>query len=315
MHPSFSIFQGKGGFWFWKCHAGCGEGDEILFLRKLKGVSMTEAMNLYLDMAGFPANPPPKSHEYSSVSSVSKSRESLSVLVSGSPECPECPESPVSPVSNGQGPDGKEQKALKALATRNACTERSTARKRRFKLVRDLRAVEKGIGRELEIVELMPAFDEWHRLSQPFLDPAKTRDDYLAAFLAELRKVRVPTGEGDTLRKAVEAVSKLSASELPVIPGMPEAPESWRRVAGLHCELSRRSDGKTYFLSCRDAAKVYDGLSHQAAYTITLALARLGVIKIVCKGKAGSNSGEAAEFRYLLPESESGEEGDDEIPF
>ena len=113
MHPSFSIFQGKGGFWFWKCHAGCGEGDEILFLRKLKGVSMTEAMNLYLDMAGFPANRPPKSHEYSSVSSVSKSRESLSVLVSGSPQSLECP---VSPVSNGQGPDGKEQKALKALA-------------------------------------------------------------------------------------------------------------------------------------------------------------------------------------------------------
>jgi len=56
-------------------------------------------------------------------------------------------------------------------------------------------------------------------------------------------------------------------------------------------------------------------LSYQAAYSITLALARLGVIKIVCKGKARLNGGKAAEFRYLLPESESADQGDDEIPF
>ena len=42
-----------------------------------------------------------------------------------------------------------------------------------------------------------------------------------------------------------------------------------------------------------------------------------GVIKIVRNGKAGLNSGEAAEFRYLLSQSESAsaEEGDDEVPF
>jgi hypothetical protein len=313
-HPSFSVFQGKDGFWFWKCHAGCGEGDEILFLRKLKGLSMTEAMNLYLDMAGFPAHRPHKSHEYPSVSSVSKSRESPSVLVSESPESPESlsvlvsesPVYPVYPVSNGQGLDGKKQKALKALAARNACTERSTARKRRFKLLRDLRAVEKGIGRELDSAELTIAFDEWHRLSLRFLDPAKARDDYLAAFLAELGKVRVPTSEGDTLNKAREAVSKLAPSELPVIPGMPEAPESWRRLAALHCELSRLCANGIYFLSYRDAAKAYDGLSPQSAYNITLALARLGVIKILCKGKARSSGGKAAEFRYLLSQSGNG---------
>jgi len=58
--------------------------------------------------------------------------------------------------------------------------------------------------------------------------------------------------------------------------------------------------GGIYFLSYRDAAKVYDGLSHQEAHTITFALARLGVIKIESKGKAGLNGREAAEFRYLL---------------
>ena len=46
------------GFWHYKCFAGCGEGDEIMFLRKLKGLSPTDAMNLYLEMAGFPTSRP-----------------------------------------------------------------------------------------------------------------------------------------------------------------------------------------------------------------------------------------------------------------
>ena len=248
-HPSFSVFEGKDGFWFWKCHAGCGEGDEILFLSKLKGLSLTKAMNLYLDMADFPSSRPPKSHEYPEPRECPASRKS--------PECHEYPESlesPVFPVSNGQGLDGEKEKVLKAFAARNTCTERSTARKRRWQLVRDLRALEKGISRALEIAELVIAFDEWHRRSQPFLDPAKTRDDYLAAFLAELRKVRVPMGEGATLNKALEAVSKLSAFELPVVPAYLGAPESWRRLTALHRELSRLCSNGKYFLSYRDAA-------------------------------------------------------------
>jgi hypothetical protein len=229
-----------------------------------------------------------------------------------SPECPESPdprelpESPcvsVSPVSNGQGLTGKTEKVLKALAARNACTERNTARSRRWQLVRDLRAVEKGISRELDICELMPVFAEWYRLSRPFLDPKKARDAYLAAFLKELRKVRVPTGEGDTLNKALEAVSKLAPSQLPTIPDYADAPESWRRLLALHRELSSRSTrkNKTYFLSYRDAAKAHSGLSHQLAYDVTFAFARLGIIKIVHKGKTGLNGGKAAEFRHLLP--------------
>jgi hypothetical protein len=289
-HPSFSVFQGKDGFWHYKCFAGCGDGEEILFLSKLKGLPWSGAIKLYLEMAGFPPSRPPKSRECHKF-----------------PRCPESPESRkyheslVYPMSNGQGLEEK----LKALAARNACTEANTARKRRFKLVRDLRAIEKGIGRELEIADLMVSFNEWYRLSQPFLDTAKSQDDYLAAFLAELGKVRVPTGEGNTLNKAVEAVAKLSPDELPVIPGIPEAPESWRRLASLHRELSRLSGGKTYFLTCRDAAKACHGLSHQTAYNINLALARLGVIKIVRAGDSRPG-GKASRFRYLLLQTEDG---------
>jgi CHC2 zinc finger len=236
-HKSFSVFQGKGGFWFWKCHAGCGEGDEILFLRKLKGLSMTDAMSLYLDKAGFPPSRRSKSREYPESL---RSRESLGF-----------PEYPVSSVFNGQGLE----KELEGLAARNAYTQRNTAKDGLWQFARDLRAVEKRFGK-LSNRELMLAFDEWHRLSQPFLDPQKTRDDYLAAFLAKPAKVRIPTGEGDTFNKALEAVSKLSVSELPAIPGAPDAPEGWRRVAALHRELSRLAANGTYFLSYRDAAKV-----------------------------------------------------------
>jgi hypothetical protein len=100
-------------------------------------------------------------------------------------------------------------------------------------------------------------------------------------------------------------ILKLSVSELPMIPEMPDAPESLRRVAALHRELSRLSEGKTYFLSCRDTAKACSGLSYQVAYNINLALARLGVLEIVRIGDARPN-GKASKFRYLLAQTENG---------
>jgi CHC2 zinc finger len=297
-HKSFSVFKGNDGCWHWKCFAGCGDGDEIMFLRKLKGISLTEAMNLYLSMAGFPRRVPPKSHEYPKPREYPQCHES--------PKSPEYPVYPVYPMSNGQGLENE----LKGLGARNACTQRNTESKRLWQFMRDLKAVEKGIGRELEIGELLPAFDDWYRLSQPFLDLAKTRDDYLAEFLAGLRKVRVPTGEGDTLNKALKAVAKLLLSELPMIPGMPDIPQSLRTVAALHREMSRLCEGKTYFLSCRDTAKAVPGLSHQTAYYINLVLAQLGAIEIVRVGDARPN-GRASEFRYLMSPAENGAEEDD----
>jgi hypothetical protein len=95
-----------------------------------------------------------------------------------------------------------------------------------------------------------------------------------------------------------------SLSQLPVIPGYPYAPERCQRIAALRRELSRLCANGTYFLSYRDAAKACESLSYQEAHTITLALARLGVIKIVRKGKARLNDRKDAEFRYALPQTE-----------
>lgn len=52
--PSFSVFQSDG-LWFWKCHAGCGEGDEITFLEKREGLSNGDAIRRFCELAGVTA--------------------------------------------------------------------------------------------------------------------------------------------------------------------------------------------------------------------------------------------------------------------
>ena len=204
---------------------------------------------------------------------------------------------PVYPVSSSR----ELEKQLEKLAVRNACTERDTARARRWQLARDLIAVEKKISGKLSPDELMRTFDKWYKASAPYLDPKKSRDNYLAAFLAELGKVRVPTGEGESLKKALKRVSALSIKGLPEISGMPEAHESWRRVVALHRELARGSANGIYFLSCRDAAKAHHCLKKDSAWNINHALAsRLGVIEFVRVGDVRLG-GKASEFRYILP--------------
>src|SRR5262249_30724495 len=127
--------------------------------------------------------------------------------------------------------------------------------------------------------------------------------------IAALRKVRVPTGEGETIEKALKAVSKLSTAQLPILPGYHIAPESWRRVAALHRELSRLCRGNTYFLSCRHGAKAHSGLNYQAVSDINRTLERLGMIKLVRIGDQRPN-GKASEFRYLLSEGDNGAQAD-----
>src|SRR5713101_3714376 len=54
---SFSVWRNGNG-WFFKCHAGCGEGDEITFLEKYRSVSNSDAIKLFLEMAGMNGTAP-----------------------------------------------------------------------------------------------------------------------------------------------------------------------------------------------------------------------------------------------------------------
>jgi AAA domain/CHC2 zinc finger len=49
---SFSVWRNDAALWLWKCHAGCGEGDEITFLEKYRSVSNSTATKLFVEMAG-----------------------------------------------------------------------------------------------------------------------------------------------------------------------------------------------------------------------------------------------------------------------
>ena len=54
-HNSFSAYQHADGSWAWKCHAGCGGGDEADWLAKLRGLSNADACREYIRLAGVTA--------------------------------------------------------------------------------------------------------------------------------------------------------------------------------------------------------------------------------------------------------------------
>jgi Protein of unknown function (DUF3987)/CHC2 zinc finger len=51
-HNSFSVWRDANGRWAWKCHAGCGAGDEINFLEVREQLSRRDAAKRFLDLAG-----------------------------------------------------------------------------------------------------------------------------------------------------------------------------------------------------------------------------------------------------------------------
>ena len=51
-HNSFSVWRNDAGLWFFKCHAGCGEGDEINFLELHEHLLRSNATTRFLEMAG-----------------------------------------------------------------------------------------------------------------------------------------------------------------------------------------------------------------------------------------------------------------------
>jgi len=51
-NPSFSVWRSGRGQWFWKCHAGCGQGDEIDYLAMKLGMEKGEAIKEFLQLAG-----------------------------------------------------------------------------------------------------------------------------------------------------------------------------------------------------------------------------------------------------------------------
>ena len=60
-HCSFSVWQDGDGRWSFKCHAGCGAGDEINFLELHENLSRRDATKRFLHLAGLNDATPPRS--------------------------------------------------------------------------------------------------------------------------------------------------------------------------------------------------------------------------------------------------------------
>ena len=57
---AFSVWQNETG-WHWKCHTGCGGGDEISYLQQLFNEPYTSALRRFADLAGgIPAHDAPR---------------------------------------------------------------------------------------------------------------------------------------------------------------------------------------------------------------------------------------------------------------
>ena len=56
---SLSVYQRENGTWAWKCHAGCGGGDEIDWLAKHRGIGNADACREFIKLAGVTAPPVP----------------------------------------------------------------------------------------------------------------------------------------------------------------------------------------------------------------------------------------------------------------
>jgi hypothetical protein len=49
---SFSVFPSRTGAWLWKCHAGCGHGDGVDYLKLKFNLSTGDAIRRYRELAG-----------------------------------------------------------------------------------------------------------------------------------------------------------------------------------------------------------------------------------------------------------------------
>ena len=60
-HNSFSVYKNRSGEFRFKCHAGCGAGDEITFLELHEKLTQRDATKRFLELAGLNGATPPRS--------------------------------------------------------------------------------------------------------------------------------------------------------------------------------------------------------------------------------------------------------------
>jgi hypothetical protein len=148
---------------------------------------------------------------------------------------------------------------------------------------------------DLELKQLRPIVEEWHRLALPTIG-TKPFDDTWKEFTYAWPRVKFPVGD-DRLAAAVRAAE---AEPLTEVAKQYECPKTQKLVA-ICAALQKLWGDSPFFLSCRKAGELV-GLSHDAACKLLGMLVADEVLTVAQEPTVTR----ATRYRYLLAEVELG---------
>jgi hypothetical protein len=159
-----------------------------------------------------------------------------------------------------------------------------------FLLAHKLRSIEEELNVRFSVDVVA---DIVHRWLEQNSDHLENDHDYLAEFLDKLSLVRFPRGRA--LLQAVE----IARSVKPPTQTRLLSPDV-QLLASLCNVLQQRAGNKPFFLDGRSAAKAL-GIPHETVASWLRALCRLGVIRLISKGRRGV----ASRYIYCEPNTSS----------
>ena len=158
---------------------------------------------------------------------------------------------------------------------------KNTSHRNLCKLAGALLAVEQNTGSQLDNLEVCEAFDQWHALSLPFLNPKQSKDDYLLEFLDARANVKNP------LQKSAADVAWERAANAPIPPEAVERglsdPPICRMIAFCR-ELQLLHGNEPFFLSPYTVQRFFNQANHSTAAYWLGGLCELGILTKIAPG-------------------------------
>ena len=153
-----------------------------------------------------------------------------------------------------------------------------------FMLALTLRSIEEELSVRFSVDVTAQTLRRWQEQNHDHLEDDH---DYLAEFLDKLSLVRFPRGRA--LLQAVEVARKVAPP-----PQTALLSPDFQLLATLCSVLQHQAGGKPFFLDGRSAAKALRR-PHETVASWLRALCRLGVIRLISKGKRGM----ASRYEYI----------------
>jgi len=155
-----------------------------------------------------------------------------------------------------------------------------TSNKQLHELAREVRGVEKKLGKRFNATQYRLIFQKWKRLSKPFL---RAGHDYFVEFLAKLDCVLIPKGE--TLPAAFERAKRRQ----PPLKVSALRNKDVQLLASLCRELQVMMGDQPIMLHQASIAKLFGHSDHRNISNWIKALKTLGVLKVAKRWSLGKS--------------------------